>query len=192
MPIRKVEGGFKWGGHGAVFPSKAGAERQAAAAYAHGYKGDAAVQGAGLLFVTPEGLALFLKRAPGADHGGEWDLPGGGAEPGERPYDTARRECAEETGDVPEAAADPEVLSDFLNDEDGVRFVTFLHPVAEHFAPELNAEHTKYAWAPLDWPPEPLHPGVRRTLEALLDPEEAPAMDEAFLIVYKERLEIAK
>lgn len=40
MPIRKVKGGFKWGGHGHTYPTRAGAEKQAAAAYAHGYKGD--------------------------------------------------------------------------------------------------------------------------------------------------------
>lgn len=39
MPIRKVSGGYKWGGHGKVYPNRAGAERQAAAAYAHGYRG---------------------------------------------------------------------------------------------------------------------------------------------------------
>mgnify|MGYP001582838731 FL=1 len=38
MPIRKVPGGFKWGGHGKVYKSRAGAARQAAAAHAAGYK----------------------------------------------------------------------------------------------------------------------------------------------------------
>jgi hypothetical protein len=42
MPIRKVKGGYKWGGHGKVYSNRAGAARQAAAAYANGYKGDAA------------------------------------------------------------------------------------------------------------------------------------------------------
>lgn len=39
MPIRKVKGGYKWGGKGHVYKSRKGAEEQAAAAYAHGYKG---------------------------------------------------------------------------------------------------------------------------------------------------------
>ena len=39
MPIRKVPGGYKWGNHGHVYPTRAGAARQAAAAYAHGYTG---------------------------------------------------------------------------------------------------------------------------------------------------------
>ena len=38
MPIRKVKGGFKWGSKGKVYPSRKGAERQARAAYARGYR----------------------------------------------------------------------------------------------------------------------------------------------------------
>ena len=40
MPIHKVDGGYKWGDHGHVYPTRAGAEKQAVAAYANGYKGD--------------------------------------------------------------------------------------------------------------------------------------------------------
>lgn len=39
MPIRKVKGGYKWGGHGKVYKSRKKAAKQAAAAYANGYKG---------------------------------------------------------------------------------------------------------------------------------------------------------
>lgn len=39
MPIRRVKGGFKWGKHGKVYKSRKSAVKQAAAAYAHGYKG---------------------------------------------------------------------------------------------------------------------------------------------------------
>jgi uncharacterized protein len=44
MPIHKVSGGWQWGEHGHVYPSRAGAERQAAAAHAHGYQGDATTE----------------------------------------------------------------------------------------------------------------------------------------------------
>ena len=37
MPVRKVKGGYKWGSRGHVYKTRAGAERQARAAYAHGY-----------------------------------------------------------------------------------------------------------------------------------------------------------
>ena len=39
MPIRKVKGGYQWGESGKVYPNRTGAERQAQAAYASGYKG---------------------------------------------------------------------------------------------------------------------------------------------------------
>ena len=39
MPIRKVKGGYKWGNRGKKYPTRAGAEKQAKAAYASGYKG---------------------------------------------------------------------------------------------------------------------------------------------------------
>jgi len=38
MPVKKVKGGYKWGNHGKVYPTKAQAEKQAKAAYANGYR----------------------------------------------------------------------------------------------------------------------------------------------------------
>jgi len=37
MPVRKVKGGYKWGSRGKVYATRAGAQRQARAAYAAGY-----------------------------------------------------------------------------------------------------------------------------------------------------------
>jgi len=42
MPVRKVKGGYRWGGHGKIYRGKgarAKAEAQGKVAYAHGYKG---------------------------------------------------------------------------------------------------------------------------------------------------------
>lgn len=38
MPIKKVKGGYKWGKHGKVYKTKAGAAKQARAIYASGYR----------------------------------------------------------------------------------------------------------------------------------------------------------
>lgn len=38
MPIYKVKGGYRWGKSGKVYPTRKQAEKQAAAAYASGYK----------------------------------------------------------------------------------------------------------------------------------------------------------
>jgi hypothetical protein len=40
MPIRKVKGGYKWGNHGHTYPTRKGAQKQAAAAHANGYHED--------------------------------------------------------------------------------------------------------------------------------------------------------
>ena len=40
MPVRKVSGGWQWGEHGKVYPTKEEAEEQEKAAYANGYGGD--------------------------------------------------------------------------------------------------------------------------------------------------------
>lgn len=40
MPVRRVKGGYKWGSHGHVYKTRAGAERQARAIYAAGWRGD--------------------------------------------------------------------------------------------------------------------------------------------------------
>ena len=44
MPIKKVRGGYKWGERGKVYKTRAGAERQARAAYASGYTGNKKVK----------------------------------------------------------------------------------------------------------------------------------------------------
>lgn len=41
MPIKKVKGGYKWGEHGKVYPSRSGAEKQMKAAFANGWQGKA-------------------------------------------------------------------------------------------------------------------------------------------------------
>jgi len=37
MPVHKVKGGYRWGGHGKVYRKKADAAKQGRAAYAAGY-----------------------------------------------------------------------------------------------------------------------------------------------------------
>lgn len=43
MPVQKVKGGWRWGNHGKVYPTKEEAEEQERAAYANGYTGDRAL-----------------------------------------------------------------------------------------------------------------------------------------------------
>ena len=66
MPIRKVSGGYKWGGHGHVYPTRAGAERQAAAAHANGFRGDSS-GGATLDDILEECKRFDASRADGGN-----------------------------------------------------------------------------------------------------------------------------
>lgn len=40
MPTHKVKGGYQWGKHGKVYPTKAQADRQGRAIYANGWRGE--------------------------------------------------------------------------------------------------------------------------------------------------------
>lgn len=130
---------------------------------------DARTSAAGVIFLTPEGRALFLKRGAGSDHPGEWCWPGGGVEDGEVHEDTAAREAEEETGRRPSKLG----LIDRATSDEGVDFATFVNAVAEPFLPKLDGEHIAYAWAPFDQPPEPAHPGLSAFLARLAQAEHA-------------------
>lgn len=56
MPVHRVKGGWRWGRHGHVYKTRRGAEVQARAAYANGYRGDSADEGA------PSKLRRRLRR----------------------------------------------------------------------------------------------------------------------------------
>lgn len=119
---------------------------------------------AGVMFHTPDGHALFMRRRDT----GEWAFPGGGAEGEEAPEATAAREAEEETGRAPDdlQPLDRRVLN-------GVDFHTFSQPVDSAFTPKLNHEHDAARWHQMDTPPTPLHPGVRATLSKLAQAEDA-------------------
>lgn len=131
---------------------------------------------AGILFVAPNGNALYLKRGAGGDYPGTWCFPGGTLEPGETLEECAQREATEEIGSHPTGPLREwtrAVLGQPLSPLDNapapvvnsVDFTCFIQKVAEEFEPTLNHEHTGYAWAPLTEPPQPLHPGCQIALD---------------------------
>jgi 8-oxo-dGTP pyrophosphatase MutT (NUDIX family)/predicted GNAT family acetyltransferase len=116
---------------------------------------------AGVIITTRNGNALFLKRNGSGAAPNVWCWPGGGLESGEDAETAAIRETREETGwivDGPMHKLDQRQL-------DGVDFTTFETMAGNEFIPELNDEHVGWAWAPLDNPPQPLHPGCKKTLD---------------------------
>lgn len=120
---------------------------------------------AGIQFLDPNGRALFLKRSNKSnDHAGTWCWPGGGIEGDETPEQAAARETTEETGYTPQEGF--QALDQQTDGE--VSFKTFGQDVDQAFVPALDEEHVGYAWAPLNHPPMPLHPGVAKTIERQL------------------------
>jgi 8-oxo-dGTP pyrophosphatase MutT (NUDIX family) len=100
------------------------------------------IYAAGILFKSPEGRVLLLRRSAEGDMEGAWAPPGGKIEDGETPEDAAVREVWEETryrcGTAGEQIA--------RRIKDGVDYTTFLRHVDDEFIPKLNEEHTAYAW----------------------------------------------
>lgn len=122
---------------------------------------------ASIAFTDPDGKVLFVKRAGTEENWpNTWSWPGGKADDGETPAQCAARECKEEIG----RDCDPDKLTEFETKRTpyGWDHTTFLHPVDEAFDPVLNGEHSEFAWAAPEEAPDPIHPGVKATLDAMI------------------------
>jgi 8-oxo-dGTP pyrophosphatase MutT (NUDIX family) len=151
--------------------------------------GAAVIRAAGILFLDPQGNALFLRRSDG-DQQGKWAFPGGKLEGEETVDEAAIREVKEEIGytvkpsslrlharrikpafpqDIVAEAVPSLVPSGdtMLPPPPMVDFTTFLVRVPQQFVPTLNEEHDGYVWSSVQEPPEPLHPGCRIALDKL-------------------------
>jgi 8-oxo-dGTP pyrophosphatase MutT (NUDIX family) len=116
---------------------------------------DSATRAAGVMYVSGNSV-LLLKRSDT----GLWAFPGGKIEDGETPQQAASRESKEETG------ISPDKLEPIDRTDNGeVEFTTFLANI-DPTDPTLNDEHTDFQWSDLASPPQPLHPGVAKTLKA--------------------------
>jgi ADP-ribose pyrophosphatase YjhB (NUDIX family) len=156
--LRRTFGGEPYGQSGSPY-GQTGGVYGLPVSYAKG----GAVKAAGVLFVSPEKQILLMRRK-GADHAGEWSVPGGHVEAGERPETAAKREVREETGHEHKGG-----LSPFLHTDSGkVAFTTFLAQARDEFTPTLNDEHDQAKWVSIDEAESlPLHPGVRAALAKL-------------------------
>lgn len=115
--------------------------------------------GAGVLFYTPEGKFLWLKRSDEGDFGGYWCCPGGGVEDFETIEEGVRRECREEIG----YNGDYVLQHMHRNVKPGFIYHNHVAQV-EEFEPVLNDEHTEYVWSAV--PPQPVHPELLKAIMA--------------------------
>ena len=105
---------------------------------------------------------LYLLRND-PKHPGTWGLPGGKVESGESLLESLQRECYEELGSMPEyRQLIP--LEQFTSSDDSFVYHTFWCSVTTEFTPQLNYEHTGWAWIDSGSWPRPMHPGLWTTV----------------------------
>ncbi len=109
---------------------------------------------AGIVIQDPEGNVLFLKRSDS----GVWASPAGHLEPGETPWEAAKREVFEETG-YPGPYFEKKLYGHYQIP--GREFWLFFAQVPKKFVPKLDFEHTQYKWASFSKAPKPLHWGLQ-------------------------------
>jgi hypothetical protein len=120
---------------------------------------------------------LFLLRTQGrtAD---TWGLVGGRKEPTDAtPFEALKREIEEEIGKVAEIKKTIP-LELFTSNDQNFQYNTYVVIVDNEFIPQLNEEHSGYAWCSYENWPKPLHQGLKASfgskvikgkLELLLD-----------------------
>ena len=106
----------------------------------------------GIMYLTPDGETLLMRRGNGGDFPNAFCIPGGHLEPGESEEDCARREAAEETG-----LSFKGPLEQIYDDG---QFVTYLARIEKKFDVTLCDESTGYVWCKPCEAPSPLHPGL--------------------------------
>jgi ADP-ribose pyrophosphatase YjhB (NUDIX family) len=105
---------------------------------------------------------LYLMRDD-PKHPDTWGLPGGRMEPGETMIESIKRECEEELGAMPDYIK-LVPLEKFTTADQHFAYHTFFCSVASEFVPELNHEHTGWAWLSSGVWPRPMHPGLWSTV----------------------------
>lgn len=116
---------------------------------------------AGAVFVVRLGsgpLVMLQRRSMFAHEGGTWSCAGGALHEGEDPIEGARREAAEEVGELP---ADQRVIGQYaFTPADDWSYVTAVIEVDAPFGVSNSFETDAIEWVPLDEVEQrPLHAG---------------------------------
>jgi len=125
--------------------------------------------GAGIIAIEKqEGKVLLGRRGLKCDNPNCWVPFGGTFElKDEFPRRTAFREFLEETG-----CQDKFMLGKkpfFIQEDNHLRFYTYIGIFDCPFIPELNSENLEFGWFDIDLLPENLHPGFLKLLQEKKD-----------------------
>ena len=113
-------------------------------------------------YAIDTGRYLYLMRDD-PKHPDTWGLPGGRMESGETMIEAILRECCEELGGMPDYIK-LVPLEKFTTPDQHFSYHTFFCSVAREFVPNLNHEHTGWAWLASGVWPRPMHPGLWSTV----------------------------
>lgn len=100
--------------------------------------------GVKIVLLNPKGEILLLRRSDKVSRAHGWDLPGGGVDKGENPYDSAIRELFEETGITINNLSLVDT-SFQLEGDDEVVIIGYAGR-ADHKDPSLSWEHDAFEW----------------------------------------------
>lgn len=110
---------------------------------------------------TERFLFLYRKKSKNSN---VWGLVGGTNEKDESLGNGLLREIHEEIGAVDIKKIIP--LETFSSNDNKFFYYTYICIVENEFIPNLNGEHSGYAWSKYkDWP-QPLHNGVKKTINS--------------------------
>lgn len=123
--------------------------------------------GVNAVITDAAGRVLLARR----DRPPIWNVPGGGVEPGETPWDAVVREVAEETGCT---ATVQRLTGVYDRSPDGDPVLVFRCSITG--IPRTTAESTAIRWSDPDQLPDAINPYQRRRIADALRPETAPAL----------------
>jgi 8-oxo-dGTP pyrophosphatase MutT (NUDIX family) len=116
----------------------------------------------GLFYARDTKRFLVLLRTQGKT-AGTWGFVGGKKEQSDHTLiDALKREISEEIGTLPNINKIVP-LELFVSNDQNFQYNTYLLVVDKEFIPELNDEHSGYAWVSYDQWPKPLHQGVKNS-----------------------------
>jgi ADP-ribose pyrophosphatase YjhB (NUDIX family) len=122
-----------------------------------------AVNAVGVWFYAVDTQRYLYLMRDDPKHPNTWGLPGGRMEPGETMIESIKRECEEELGAMPDYIK-LVPLEKFTTADQHFAYHTFFCTVSTEFVPELNHEHTGWAWLASGVWPRPMHPGLWSTV----------------------------